>query len=183
LAVGRELVSLDKQDRGLFEATFVPFIPREERLMNLKRPITASITIGDQPTEADLGQLKEEGYTGVVNLRNDGEPDQPLSVAEEGNKVRALGLDYLHSGVGAMPLAMQEVIAVCDFIDKHSKGTDKVLVHCRRGPRAAALLLLHQARAQHWESEEVFAKGKEIGLEVDGGLKMLVHRFLQDTTR
>ncbi len=79
--------------------------------MNVKRPITASITIGDQPTETDLSQLKQEGYTGVVNLRNDGEPDQPLSTAEEGNKVRALGMDYLHSGVGATPLTMQEVIA------------------------------------------------------------------------
>jgi len=151
--------------------------------MNLKRPITAAITIGDQPTEADLGQLKEEGYTGVVNLRNEGEPEQPMSAVEEGNKVRALGMDYLHSGVSAMPLAMQDVIAVCNFIDKHSQGSEKVLVHCRRGPRAAALLLLHQARAQHWASEEVFTKGKAMGLEIDGGLKMLVDRFLQDTTR
>ena len=71
---------------------------------------------------------------------------------------------------------------MCNFIDKHSKGTDKVLVHCRRGPRAAALLLLQQAHEQHWASEEVFAKGKAMGLEIDGGLKMLVDRFLQDTT-
>ena len=49
--------------------------------MNVKRPVTATITIGDQPTEADLSQLKQEGYTAVVNLRNDGEPDQPMSTA------------------------------------------------------------------------------------------------------
>lgn len=151
--------------------------------MNVKRSITASITIGDQPTEADLEQLKKEGYTGVVNLRNDGEPEQPISTADEGDKVRALGMDYLHSGVGAMPLTMQQVLAVCNFITKHSKGTDKVLVHCRRGPRAAALVLLQQAHEQHWASEEVFAKGKEMGLEIEGGLKLLVDRFLQDTTR
>jgi uncharacterized protein (TIGR01244 family) len=150
--------------------------------MNFKRPITASITIGDQPTEADLNQLKLEGYTGVVNLRNDGEPDQPMTTTDEGNKVRALGMDYLHSGVGSVPLSMQQVMAVCDFVDKHSQGAEKVLLHCRRGPRAAALLLLQQARAQNWASEEVFAKGKAMGLEVDGGLKMLVDRFLQDTT-
>lgn len=59
--------------------------------MNVKRPVTATITIGDQPTEADLIQLKQEGYTGVVNLRNDGEPDQPLSTTEEGQKVRRWG--------------------------------------------------------------------------------------------
>jgi len=150
--------------------------------MNFKRAITASITISDQPTEPDLAQLKQEGYTAVVNLRNEGEPDQPMSALEEGNKVRALGMDYLNSGVGSLPLTMQQVVAISNFVDKHSHGTEKVLVHCRRGPRAAALVLLQQARAQHWASEEVFAKGKEIGLEVDGGLKMLVDRFLQDTT-
>ena len=116
--------------------------------MNVKRPVTASITVGDQPTEADLSQLKQEGYTGVVNLRNDGEPEQPMSTAEEGNKVRALGMDYMHYGVGSMPLTVQDVTAVCEFIDKHSQGPEKVLVHCRRGPRAVALLLLQQARAR-----------------------------------
>jgi uncharacterized protein (TIGR01244 family) len=150
--------------------------------MNVKRPVTASITIGDQPTEADLSQLKQEGYTGVVNLRNDGEPEQPMSTTDEGNKVRALGMDYVHYGVGSTPLTVQGVTAVCDFIDQHSQGTEKVLVHCRRGPRAIALLLLQQARAQKWTNAEVFAKGKATGLEIDGGLKMMVDHFLQDST-
>ncbi len=150
--------------------------------MNVKRPVTATITIGDQPTEADLLQLKHEGYTGVVNLRNDAEPEQPLTTTDEGKKVRELGMDYLHHGVGSAPLTVQGVTAVCDFIDGHSQGTQKVLVHCRRGPRAIALLLLQQARAQKWTNAEVFAKGKEMGLELEGGLKVIVDRFLQDTT-
>lgn len=150
--------------------------------MNVKRPVTATITIGDQPTEDDLAQLKHEGYTGVVNLRNDGEPDQPIGTTEEGNKVRTLGMDYLHHGVGSAPLTVQGVTAVCDFIDEHSQGNEKVLVHCRRGPRAIALLLLQQARANKWTNAEVFAKGKEMGLELEGGLKMMVDHFLQDTT-
>ena len=150
--------------------------------MNVSCPVTASITVGDQPTEADLSQLKQEGYTGVVNLRNDGEPEQPMSTTDEGNKVRALGMDYVHYGVGSSPLTVQGVTAVCDFIDKHSQGSEKVLVHCRRGPRAVALLLLQQARTHKWTNAEVFAKGKAMGLEIEGGLKMLVDHFLQDTT-
>jgi uncharacterized protein (TIGR01244 family) len=151
--------------------------------MNFKRPVTATITIGDQPSESDLEQLKKEGYVGVVNLRNDGEPEQPLSTVEEGNKVRALGMDYLHYGVGAAPLSEAGVNAVCEFVEKHAQGTDKVLLHCKRGPRAIALLLLQQAHANHWNADEVFAKGKAMGLEVDGGLKMLVETYLKQASK
>jgi uncharacterized protein (TIGR01244 family) len=147
--------------------------------MNVKRAVTSTITIGDQPTEADLEQLKSEGYVGVVNLRNDGEPEQPMSTSHEGAKVRAMGLEYLHYGVGAAPLTEQGVTAVCDFLDHHAQGPNKVLLHCRRGGRAIALLLLQQARAHKWTADQVFAKGKAMGLEVDGGLKTLVADYLK----
>ncbi len=42
-----------------------------------------------------------------------------------------------------------------------------------------ALLLLQQARANNWSADEVFAKGKAMGLEVDGGLKTLVETYLK----
>ena len=111
---------------------------------------------------------------GVVNLRNPGEPDQPMSPTEEGEKVRALGMEYLHYGVGSAPLTEQGVTAVSDFVDRHAQGAQKVLVHCRRGPRVAALLLLQQARANKWTAAETIAKGKAMGLDVEGGLKMMV---------
>jgi uncharacterized protein (TIGR01244 family) len=149
--------------------------------MNYMRAITTQIAIGDQPTEADLSELKKQGFSGVVNLRNDGEPEQPMGTSQEGEKARALGLDYLHYGVGAAPLSPKGVKGVCDFIDQHTHGSQRVLVHCRRGPRAAALVLLHQARANHWNAAEAFAKGKAMGLDVDGGLKTLVESYLKET--
>jgi uncharacterized protein (TIGR01244 family) len=147
--------------------------------MNVKKPITPTITIGDQPTEADLEALKREGYIGVVNLRHPGEPEQPLSPPEEGEKVRALGMEYLHYGVGGAPLANPGVTDVCDFVDRLAQGSQKVLVHCRKGGRAVALLLLQQARANQWTPEETIDKGKAMGLEVDGGLRMMVEAYLQ----
>lgn len=147
--------------------------------MNAERAITEKITIGDQPSEEDLKRLKGEGYVGIVNLRNAGEPEQPLNPTEEGERVRALGMEYLHYGVGAAPLTEQGVGAVCDFIDLHAQGSHKVLLHCRKGPRAVALLLLQQARANGWKPEEVFDKGKAMGLVVEGGLRTLVEGYLQ----
>jgi len=145
--------------------------------MNVKRAITPQITTGDQPTEDDLKALKAEGYAGVVNLRNDGEPEQPLSTAAEGEQARAIGLDYLHYGVGSAPLSESGVQSVVDFLGRHS--SEKVLVHCRKGGRAAALVLLDQAQRNGWTADDAVAKGKAMGLEVEGGLRTLVENYLR----
>ena len=143
--------------------------------MQFERAITPQITIGDQPTEADLARLKAEGYTGVVNLRNDGEPDQPIGTAAEGELVRKLGMDYLHLGIGAAPLTAAGVAPACAFIGAH----EKVMVHCRGGGRAAGLVLIQQAQAHGWPAGEAVARGRGIGLEVGGGLRPLVEGYLE----
>ena len=145
--------------------------------MNIKPTSLSGITIADQPTEEELQALKAQGYTGVVNLRHDGEPEQPLSTSDEGKQVQAMGLDYLHYGVGGGPLTTEGVTSVCEFLDNHASG--KVLVHCRKGARAAALVLIHEARAKNWGAEEAVAKGRALGLDIDGGLRLLVEHYLQ----
>lgn len=90
-----------------------------------------------------------------------------------------MGLDYLHYGVGAGPLTAEGVESVCEFIDRHT-GSGKVLIHCRKGPRAAALVLLHQAKALGWQPDEVIVKARGIGLEVEGGLRLLVETYLRE---
>jgi uncharacterized protein (TIGR01244 family) len=146
--------------------------------MNVKREINDRITIADQPEAGELAGLKKEGYVGVVNLRNDGEPEQPLSVDEEGKKVRALDMAYLHFGVGGEPLSDPGVSDVCDFIDRLT-DEGKVLVHCRKGGRAAALVLIQQARAEGWKADEALAKGEAQGLRLDGALKTKVEDYLR----
>ncbi len=146
--------------------------------MNYQRAITPTIVIADQPTETDLAALKGEGYVGVVNLRNDGEPEQPIGTAAEGEKVRAAGLDYVHMGVGAAPMSVSGVESVCKFLDDHADG--KVLVHCRKGGRAAAIVLIHQAQKHGWSPAEAAAKGAAIGLQVDGNLRVMVENYLDD---
>ncbi len=145
--------------------------------MQLK-PITETIVISDQPSAEDLETLPRDGYAGVVNLRNDGEPEQPLDTATEGQRVRALGMDYLHYGVGGKPLEPDGVTGVLDFLNRHAG--EKVLVHCRKGSRAAALVLLHQARAQGWSPAEALTRGEAMGLKVDGKLREMVEQYLAD---
>jgi len=146
--------------------------------MNLIRPITDRITIADQPEAGDLAAFQRDGFVGVVNLRNDGEPEQPLSVAEEGEAVRGLNMAYHHLGVGAEPLSDPGVAECCDFIDgRLAEG--RVLVHCRKGGRAAAIVLIQQARANGWTPDEAIAKGQELGIQLDGALKAKVEDYLR----
>ena len=144
----------------------------------LIRPITPTIAIGDQPSAAELQSLPVEGYVAIVNLRNDGEPDQPLSTAAEGEQARSFGMQYHHYGVGGRPLDAASVQAVCDFIDQHS-AAGKVLVHCRKGPRAAAIVLVQQARANGWSADEAIEHGATMGLAVDHNMRAMILPLLQ----
>jgi uncharacterized protein (TIGR01244 family) len=146
--------------------------------MIIKPTSTPGITVADQPSEEDLHAVKTEGYTGVVNLRNDGEPEQPLDTAAEGELVRGLGMDYLHYGVGGAPLTEEGVTAVCDFLTRHEPG--KVLVHCRKGARAAALILIYQAKARNWSADEALEQGPAIGLGLEGGLRTMFENYLRN---
>lgn len=144
--------------------------------MNYQSVITPSITISDQPTESDLTDLKSQGYVGIVNLRHDGEPDQPLSVAEEGTLAEKLGLDYLHVGVGNA-ISPGGIENLQSFLLKHDDK--KVLVHCRRGGRAAAMVLIVEALRNGWSADQAFDRGRRLGLNVEGGLKTLVEVTLK----
>ncbi|MGC8641866.1 MAG: beta-lactamase hydrolase domain-containing protein [Isosphaeraceae bacterium] len=146
--------------------------------MNLKKSVTPCITIGDQPTEQDLLDCKYEGYAGVVDLRLDSEPELLLSTKAEGDRARAVGLEYLHFGVGERPLVDPAVNEVCGFIERLTADGSKVLVHCRKGGRAMALVLIQQARAQGWTTGEAIARGRAMGLVVEGPLQALVESYL-----
>jgi uncharacterized protein (TIGR01244 family) len=136
-----------------------------------------AITIADQPTREEIQALPAQGYVAVVNLRRDGEPDQPMSTSEEGVEAGSAGLEYLHEGVGGAPLTTEGVEAVSRFLDEQTQR-GKVLVHCRRGSRAAALVLVHLARKEGWESQNAIDKGRERGLNVDGNLRIMVELYL-----
>ena len=144
------------------------------------RQITPTVSIADQPSEAELRALKGWGFAGVVNLRHDGEPEQPLGTVVEGELVRGLGLDYLHYAVGPAPLTEAGVESVCKFLDDHA-GQAGAGPLPQGGPGRGALVLIHQALAEKWSPAEAAAKGKALG---PGGrrppLRAKVEAYLHD---
>ncbi len=41
--------------------------------------ISDQVTVGPQPSEAELQKLTQQGSKSIINLRTEGEEDQPLS--------------------------------------------------------------------------------------------------------
>jgi uncharacterized protein (TIGR01244 family) len=101
--------------------------------------ISERISVGGQPTEDDLKLLKAEGIEAVINLRRDGEQNQPLDPAQEGAVVKAAGLKYFHIPVDSADPKREQVQAVQAALAE-AKG--KVFVHCQGGGRACTMALL-----------------------------------------
>ena len=61
----------------------------------MRKVISQQVSVGEQPRESDLEELKNEGVRTVVNLRMAGE-SSPLTPAEERALAEKLGLEYHH---------------------------------------------------------------------------------------
>ena len=101
--------------------------------------INERLSVGGQPTEEDLSSLKAEGFTAVINLRREGEANQPMDPAREGLAAAAAGLQYFHIPVNSADPKGEQVASVRAALEQ---VTGPVYVHCQGGGRACAMALL-----------------------------------------
>lgn len=132
--------------------------------MRSQMKLNDQITIGAQPTEEQLRQLKEQGFRSVVNLRTPDEEDQPLSPAAEGEQVRGLGMEYRH-----IPVSLREMgpALVDRFREEATQLPGPVYVHCASGKRAGAFGMMHAAVQAGWSGDETLRKADELGFQCD----------------
>lgn len=132
--------------------------------MEDRMKLSDHVSVGAQPSEEQLGQMAREGVKAVVNLRTEGEEGQPFSPSEEGEKVRALGMQYLHIPVSSKePRAEQ----VDQFRGEVPGLPGPVFVHCAKGKRAGAFAMMHQAVESGWSGDETLEKAEQMGFECD----------------
>ena len=144
--------------------------------METRIKISEEITVGAQPTEEALRQLAEDGYKAVVNLRVAGENDQPISPKEEGVQVKELGMRYLH-----IPVSMDtmEPQTVDRFRQEVARLPSPVFVHCHKGMRAGALVMMHTAIESGVSGEQTLDKAAELGFQCDiPQLKQFVESYI-----
>ncbi len=122
------------------------------------------ITIGGQPSASEIEELKRDGFRTIVNLRTEGEDDQPLSPDEEGKAVEAAGMKYVHFPVSSATMTPE---MVDQFREKLPKLDGPVLVHCHAGMRAGAFTMMATAVEEDWSGEETLAKAEAMGFKCE----------------
>ena len=128
------------------------------------RKIDEQVTVGAQPSEADIRELAHKGFQSVVNLRTTGEDDQPLAPEDEGLAVQDRGLRYVHIPISLRALTTEQVD---HFRDEMEGLPAPVYIHCKGGTRAAALLALHRATESGKTGEEALRDAEQLGAPVE----------------
>jgi uncharacterized protein (TIGR01244 family) len=130
------------------------------------------ITVAGQPTDDELGKLRERGFSTLVNVRAQGELDEP----EEG-KAAAAGLRYTEAGFTASTLTSDHVKRVRDAIESSS---GPVAIHCAGGTRAAVVAAIISAEKTSGSADEALSKIEKAGFDVEGTpYALFVRRYFQ----
>lgn len=124
--------------------------------------INDAFTVGAQPSEAELRELKEQGFASIVNLRPPGEKDQPLSPEQEGKEVQSLGLAYLHEPVDSSAMSPEVVDRVRAGLDELPKPA---YVHCKGGTRAGAVVVMDMAVKNGMSGEDTLQQAEQMGFQ------------------
>ena len=140
--------------------------------MQNRKKLSDNISAGGQPSADNLRSLAGEGYRSIVNLRRDGEKDQPLTPEAEGEAAREAGLDYRHIPVNPAAPTDEDVAA---FKAAIADLPGPVYVHCAAGGRACTLSLIAENDGKDASALLDDAAGKGVNIP-DGALKDLLTR-------
>lgn len=126
--------------------------------------ISDRLYVGAQPDEDQLRDMARDGIKAVVNLRANGEEDQPLSPEAEGVRAREQGLQYLHIPVSSKHMRPEQVD---QFREELGHLPGPVFVHCHTGKRAGAFAMMHAAVEAGMTGEQALEQAERMGFECD----------------
>lgn len=121
--------------------------------------VDGRVATGAQPTIAQLGALKEEGFHAVINLR---EPAECDAAAEE-EAARDLGLLYVNIPVRTADPKPQQVDAFLAVLE--DPKIYPVFIHCGTGNRVGAFWMVRRVLVDGWTAECAETEARKIGLK------------------
>jgi uncharacterized protein (TIGR01244 family) len=139
--------------------------------------LTQTLQIGtDQPSEADLQGFAAEGVAAIIDLRQDGEPNQAVPPQAEAEAARRFGLAYRHIPMRA------DVFDEEAFDRAHSELSrlpQPIYVHCATGKRSGVVGLVHRAIVEGLTGEALMAQAEDLGVAYgDSAFKEAIKRYV-----
>lgn len=121
--------------------------------------VTDRVATGGQPTLPQIASLANEGFHGIVNLR---EPSEYDAAAEEA-AARAKHLAYVSIPVNKDLPKPEQVDAFLAAL----KNTQifPVFIHCATGNRVAAFWMIRRVIVEKWDLEDAEREAKIVGLK------------------
>lgn len=117
--------------------------------------------IAGQPTLELLRELKRQGVTLVVNVRDEKEMKDHAALAfSEEALVKELGMAYLWLPLGDRTTYVPSVLERLKASLQSHPG--KVLLHCAGGGRVTTLYMAHLVRHQGWTLDEAARLGRQL---------------------
>jgi len=120
-------------------------------------PIDGRIATAGQPSETELREAAEAGYTAVVNL---GLLDPRYCLPDEAGFVASLGLRYHHIPVQFDSPTVDDFRA---FVVAMQECTnDRVLVHCAANYRVSSFMALYGEMNMGWDRQRSDAHARTL---------------------
>jgi protein tyrosine phosphatase (PTP) superfamily phosphohydrolase (DUF442 family) len=118
-----------------------------ERITNFVR-LTGNFGTAGQPTADQFPIVAENGYLHVINIAM---PDHPLALANEGELVSALGMNYIHIPVPFDNPSPDQVGLFCRIMSQISH--DKVFIHCIMNYRVSAFMYHYLSKVEQRDED------------------------------
>lgn len=120
-------------------------------------PIDGRIGTAGQPSETELREAAESGYTAVVNL---GLLDPRYCLPDEAGLVASLGLRYHHIPVQFDCPTVEDFRS---FVAAMQECTnDRVLVHCAANYRVSSFMALYGEMKMGWDRQRADAHARTL---------------------
>ncbi|MBI3656568.1 MAG: protein tyrosine phosphatase family protein [Acidobacteria bacterium] len=120
---------------------------------------TDKTATGGQPSLATLEEAAAQGYKTVVNLRTENEGTDLQAEAE---KVRGLGMKYVHIPVRSdQPKAAD---AEAFLQTARAANNYPMFIHCGSGNRVGAFWMIHRVLDDRWSIERAEKEAVQIGM-------------------
>jgi uncharacterized protein (TIGR01244 family) len=147
---------------GVLAIALVPQAPVKETLTgatNVTR-VDAVLMCGGATTPEAFPQLKGQGFTSIINLRQEDEPG--ANIKESRAAADRAGLKYIHVPVDRSTPDTATVDAFLQAVT--DKSNHPMYVHCGSANRVAALWLVKRVAVDGWEIDRAAAEADQIGL-------------------